>query len=99
MLPPKTWRGRDLLEIYRKAELEFSELRSYWLGWIAHQKAALTLAQLGQMHWTNRKPNLALRLVRTFGHHDPVWDLGYEGQQAQFQTEYQKLKPLIDLFQ
>ena len=99
MLPPNTWRGHDLLELYRRSELNFSDLRAHWLAWITEQRIQLTAAQLGHMHRANRKLNLALRLVRSFKSLDPVWNLPYEQQQAQFETEYQRLKPLIDQFQ
>lgn len=99
MMPPSKWRSHDLLELYRESELNFSKLRTHWLTWIAEQRLALTAAQLGQLNRTNRKLNLALRLVRSFSESDPLWRLPYGEQQAQFQAEYQKLKPLIDFFQ
>jgi hypothetical protein len=99
VMSPNMWRSHDLLELYRRSELNYSELRSHWLAWIAEQRATLTVAQLGQMNRTNRKLNLAIRLVRSFGASDPLWNQPYGEQQAQFQAEYRKLKPLIDFFQ
>jgi hypothetical protein len=51
------------------------------------------------MEHSNRKLNLALRLVRSFQKEDRLWDRPYDEQQAEFQAEYRKLKPLIDFFQ
>jgi hypothetical protein len=51
------------------------------------------------MDRSNRKLNLALRVVRSFPKEDPLWNLPYAEQQDQFQEEYRKLKPLIDFFQ
>ncbi len=98
-MPPSKWQSHDLLELYRGSELHFPELRAHWLTWVAEQRVALTAAQLGQMNRTNRKLNLALRLVRSFSESDPLWNQPYGEQQAQFQEEYLKLKPLVDFFQ
>jgi hypothetical protein len=97
--PQGTWRGRDLLDLYRRSEINFPELRAHWLGWIKDERAELSLGQTGHLERSNRKLNLALRLVRTFQKEDPLWDRPYNEQQAQFQAEYRNLKPLIEFFQ
>ncbi len=89
--PANTWQGRDLLELYRRSELNFSDLRAHWLAWITEQRVELTAAQREQMYRTNRKLNLALRLVRSLNALDPVWDLPYEEQQTQFQKSIRGL--------
>jgi hypothetical protein len=94
-----TWRGRDLLDLYRRSEINFPELRAHWLGWIKDQRAELSRGQTEHLQSRNRKLNLAIRLVRSFQKEDPVWDRTYDEQQAQFQAEYLKLKPLIEFFQ
>lgn len=99
MLSPGTWRGQDILDLYRRFEITFPDLRAHWLGWIKEQRAALTQGQIAHMHRSNRKLNLALRLVRSFPKDDPLWNHLYAEQQARFQEEYRKLKPLIDFFQ
>jgi hypothetical protein len=99
MLSPKTWRGSDLLALYSKFELNFSDLRAHWITWIAEERVSLTAAQLAQMNRANRKLNLALRLVRSFRKTDAIWALPYDDQQSLFQAEYRRLKPLIDFFQ
>jgi hypothetical protein len=94
-----TWRGRDLLDLYRGSEINFPELRTHWLAWIKDQRAELSQGQTEHLQGRNRKLNLAVRLVRSFQKVDPVWDVAYDEQQAQFQGEYLKLKPLIKFFQ
>jgi hypothetical protein len=93
------WRGQDLLDLYRRSEINFPELRAHWLGWIKDQRAELSLGQGRHLERSNRRLNLALRLVRSFHKEDAVWDRSYDEQQAQFQAEYLKLKPLIEFFQ
>ncbi len=97
--PPGTWDGRDLLELYRQSELNFSELRHQWLTWIKEQRMELTARQTAHMERRNRQLNLALRLARSCQQGDPVWNRPYMEQQVAFQGEYRKLKPLIDFFQ
>jgi hypothetical protein len=87
------------LDLYRRSEINFPELRAHWLGWIKDERAELSPGQTGHLERSNRKLNLALRLVRSFQKEDPLWDRPYDEQQAQFQAEYRKLKPLIEFFQ
>ena len=98
-LSPGTWSARDLLDLYRRSEINFAELRTHYLAWIKEQRSELTCGQIAHMERSNRKLNLALRLVHSFAKEDPLWGQSYDEQQAQFQTEYEKLKPLIDFFQ
>jgi hypothetical protein len=67
--------------------------------WIKDERAEFSPRQTGHLERSNRKLNLALRLVRTFQKEDPLWDRPYNEQRAEFQAEYHKLKPLIDFFQ
>ena len=99
MLSPGTWHGQDILDLYRRSEITFPDLRVHWLGWLKEQRTELTPGQIAHMERSNRKLNLALRLVWSFPKEDPMWDHPYAEQQAQFQEEYRKLKPLIDFFQ
>lgn len=94
-----TWRGRDLLDLYRRLEINFSEIRAYWLGWIKDQRAELSQGQTRHLERSNRRLNLALRLVCSFQNDDSLWNRSYNEQQAQFHAEYRKLKPLIEFFQ
>jgi hypothetical protein len=96
---PGSWRGRDLLDVYRQSETDFLDVRAQWLGWIKDQRAELSRGQTEHLESRNRKLNLAIRLVRSFHKEDSVWDRSYDEQQAQFQAEYLKLKPLIEFFQ
>lgn len=97
--PPGSWGGRDLLDVYSKSGTNFLALRAQWLAWIKDQRAELSRGQTEQLESRNRKLNLAIRLVRSFRKENSVWDRSYDEQQAQFQTEYLKLKPLIEFFQ
>jgi hypothetical protein len=75
MLSPNTWRSNDVLNLYRRSELNFPDLRAHWLAWVAEQRTELTAAQLGHMNRTNRRLNLALRIVGSLKALDPVWTL------------------------
>ncbi len=96
---PCTWKGSDLLNLYKQSESNFPSLRAQWTTWIKETSRSLTAAQVSHMDATNRNLNLALRLVSTFEKNDEVWGLPYQGQKGRFDNEYRKLKPLIDFFQ
>ena len=96
---PGSWRGRDLLDMYRQSEIQFLDLRARWLKWIKDQRSELSRGQTEHLESRNRKLNLAIRLVRSFHKEDAVWNRSYDEQQAQFQAEYLKLKPLIEFCQ
>jgi hypothetical protein len=98
-LAPGTWHGQDILDLYRRSEVGFFDLRAHWLGWIKEHRPELTPGQLTHIERSNRNLNLALRLVRSFRKEADLWSHPRGEQQLQFQAEYAKLKPLIDFFQ
>jgi hypothetical protein len=97
--PKDSWKGEEILDLYRNTESEFKVLREKWIGWIKEQRKELTSGQIRHMERTNQNMNLALRLVRCFEKDDPVWKLPYQDQSAHFNEAYRKLKPLIEFFQ
>jgi hypothetical protein len=97
--PGVSWTGQGLLDLYRKHETDFSMLRSHWTEWIKTHGKELTPAQTRHLENRNKNLNLAVRLVSTFGKHHALWDLRYREQVRQFDSEYRRLKPLIDFFQ
>jgi hypothetical protein len=94
-----TWHARDILDLYRRSEINFAELRTHWLAWIKEQRSELTQGQISHMERTNQKLNLALRLVKSFTKEDLIWSMQYDEQKARFQVEYESLKPFITFFQ
>lgn len=94
-----SWRGADVLSMYRRSEMDFAAIRERWIGWIKDQRKELTGGQIQQMERSNQRLNLALRFVHTFEKEDPIWYLPYEKQTACFGDAYRKLKPLIQFFQ
>jgi len=95
---PRTWTGKTVLDTYSRVEQSFSNLRADWLAWIEANQTKLSKGQSEHMNRQNRRPILALRLIRAFSKADIFWGLPY-GKQCEILTgECVKLKPLIDFF-
>jgi hypothetical protein len=97
--PHGSWKGDDIRELYRRSEMEVSALYEKWIRWILEQRKELTTGQIGHMSRTNRKLNLAFRLVHPFGKEEMVWALPYQKQISEFNNAYKKLKQLVEFFQ
>jgi hypothetical protein len=97
--PQGDWRGQSILDLYRDSERNFDGLRQYWVESIIRNRPELTESQIKHMKATNRKLNLALRLVHSFAKEDHIWGVTYGEQKGLFAAAYCKLKPLIDFFQ
>jgi hypothetical protein len=97
--PQGSWRGGDIVDLYRGSEVEFTSIRRRWVGWIKEQRKELTSRQSGQIERRNQRLNLALRLVHSFPKDDLVWSVPYQEQTERFNAAYKKLKPLIEFFQ
>jgi hypothetical protein len=97
--PQGAWDGREIIDLCRRSETEFSVLREKWMGWIRDERPNLTGAQSAHMNKKNQRLNLAVRLVHCFPKEDPVWSCPYQEQLEWFSGAYRKLKPLIDFFQ
>jgi hypothetical protein len=98
-LPAGTWTGQDILDLYRQSETDFGKLRMKWVAWIKQHSGKLTAAQTSHLDGKSRNLNLALRLVYSFEKNNEVWGLPYREQELRFESEYLKLKPLIEFFQ
>jgi hypothetical protein len=98
-LPVGTLTGQDLLNLYHCSEVNFQSLRTVWIDWIKKHSQKLTAAQIGHLDGMSRNLNLALRLVYSFEKDNEVWSLPYQEQELRFESEYLKLKPLIEFFQ
>jgi len=98
-LPPGTWTGQSLLNLYQQSDTNYHALRIYWIAWIKEHSEHLTAAQRSHLDNKSKNLNLALRLVYSFERNNDVWGLPYLEQKARFDGEYRKLKPLIEFFQ
>jgi len=98
LFEPKAWTGKTILDTYRQVEQNFAELRTEWIAWIEANQKKLTVRQAEHMERQNRRPILALRLIRTFPKTDGFWSLAYKNQCELLIDECSKLKPLIDFF-
>lgn len=98
-LPAGTWTSHDLLNLYHRSEVNFETLRMDWISWIKKHSEKLTAAQISHLDGMSRNLNLALRLVYSFEKDNEVWSLPYQEQELRFESEYLKLKPLIEFFQ
>jgi hypothetical protein len=98
-LPPGTWTGQSLLNLYQQSDTNYHALRIYWIAWIKEHNEHLTAAQRSHLDNKSKNLNLALRLVYSFERNNDVWGLPYLEQKARFDGEYRKLKPLIEFFQ
>jgi hypothetical protein len=97
--PPATWTGVELLNLYRESELGFTSLRAHWIAKIKEMCVNLSAAQISHLDGNNKNLNLALRLVYSFEKDHEVWGLPYQEQKNRFDSEYRKLKPLIEFLQ
>lgn len=95
---PGTWNGMTLIDFYNQQEREFESLRLHWSSRIATDSNSASAAQIAHMRSTNKRLNLAMRLVRAFPREDEVWALPYSDQCAKLVNECRRLKPLIGLF-
>lgn len=94
-----TWDGHDLLTTYDRSCVNFDSLRTHWTSWIKEQNGSLTKNQIDHLDRTNKNLNLAMRIVSSFERENEVWDLPYQEQIVRFESEYCKLKPLVEFFQ
>lgn len=93
-----TWHGQDILDLYQECEGNFERLKAGWLDAIVHSRPQLTEGQIQHMRRTNKKLNLAIRLVHSFPKEAALWDLPYDQQTATLAAEGCRMKPLIDFF-
>jgi hypothetical protein len=93
-----TWAGKKVLETYNQVEQNFAKLRADWIAWIEVNQKRLSKGQVEHMKRQNRRPILALRLIRAFPKGDVFWTLSCVKQCESLVDECSKLKPLIDFF-
>ena len=92
------WTGKTVLDTYDQVEQNFAKLRADWIAWIEFNQKRLSKGQAEHMKRQNRRPILALRLIRSFREADTFWTLPFARQCASLVDECSKLKPLIDFF-
>jgi hypothetical protein len=97
--PSKTWTSQSLLTIYERSTMNFDSLRMHWTSWIKEHSGNLTAAQFNHLDSRSKHLNLAMRLVSSFERENEVWRLPYSEQILRFESEYGKLKPLVEFFQ
>jgi hypothetical protein len=95
---PMTWAGKTVLETYSQVEQNFAKLRADWIAWIEVNQKRLSKGQIEHMKRQNRRPILALRLIRSLSKSDMFWTLPYTKQCESLVDECGRLKPLIDFF-
>jgi Endonuclease NucS len=98
LFEPKAWTGSTVLDTYSQVEKNFSKLRTDWIAWIGANQKRLSRGQVEHLNRQNRRPTLALRLIRSFSKADTFWTLRYAKQCESLMEECAKLKPLIDFF-
>jgi len=98
-LQPGSWAGNDLLKLYQQCLSDFPSLRTQWVAWIKEMCGSLSAAQIAHLQSQNRNLNLAMRLVYSCEKSNDVWTLPYQKQIGRFDSEYRKLKPLIQFMQ
>jgi hypothetical protein len=96
---PRYWGSSDLLNLYQQSVSNFPSLRTRWVARIKEMSGRLSAAQIAHLDSTNKNLNLALRLVYSFEKSNDIWTMPYDQQRLRFDSEYQKLKPLIQFFQ
>lgn len=94
----QAWSGRMLLDTYAQVEQNFAKLQADWIPWDEANQLKLSRGQVEHMKRQNRRPILALRLIRPFSRNDIFWTLPYAKQCETLTAECVKLKPLIDFF-
>lgn len=98
LFEPDTWVGNTILDTCSQVEQNFPKLRSDWIPWIESNQKKLSRGQAEHMKRQNRKPILALRLIRSFPKTDAFWTLAYRYQCEALVLECSKLKHLIEFF-
>jgi hypothetical protein len=92
------WNAAGLLSIYDNLASRYDGSREEWLMNIISSQLQLSESQAAHMKRTNRKPNLAIRLVKTLDVANPIWTQPYSEQRLTFEQEYIELRPLIEFF-
>ncbi len=91
-----SWNADTFLEAVDKITADYPTVKGRWIAQIADHRKELSTKQLSHMRAANRRPNVALRLVRTFKSDDPFWSLPYSDQCQMFISECRRLKPFIE---
>lgn len=95
---PDRWNANTFLDVCREVDRDYDSIRDSWIARIKQSRPDLSENQAIHMKRANKRPNLALRLVRSFRRDDEFWSLPYSEQHERFVNECLRLKPFIDFF-
>jgi hypothetical protein len=98
MLPPGSFDGETILKVWKKHKMDFEEERIAWIDRIIAGHPAITEAKVNHLKNQNKKLNLAIRLVESFGKDAALWTMNKEQQSSSLVDAVKRMKPLVDFF-